>query len=648
MKKILYIVIIFTLSSCGNDSSNSNKKNKKQTIEGTVTQIFNFILPSAYAEGIDNDCDGIEEEDRLYNHLSCIKPENSQCKGESGERCVFFLDENNKLIASAIVHGINYKISLDLDSDGDSILTMIVEDFSNPKFFRKNILALNEITKPIDVNPESTLGSELKKSLLLKLKNGEDINKDFIKGKLSELMNNVFNVVGNEIENFVNAMKGKKFIANELKRSINENVNIKDLFDVLVSYDEVNLQSRGNEELENLFFQLQLEIDSLKNNIRELINIISEKELEMIHKIDLLNEEENVLLENKLILSNKIEDLSNKQELLGHELAHVVQQNAGRTNELNEIQETMSKIEELSNREELNEEESLELDKLNLKLEQSYDLMRDAFNNEEFKFESLSRISSEVVPNEWNEESILKVSDELKIRVNRIEMALIENDLELQGSRISFSLINKRLESIGIEKSDIKRGFLIIKNELEEKIDNLKGLISRKQEIQIAIENILKRRNQGFLVGASPLLKLNLLEESFLFSGRKIEFSDEEPFKVELYRKGELYEIIFVNKLSIFDSKDGYSIKYSVGEGKPEYFFKRRPDLLSQEWEALIDESVNMVIENPLFQEQRNKENPLYEESSIEGENPLYEGVIDGGINLQFSERTSPCFCTRG
>ena len=651
MKKILFLSLLI-LVSCGSESNLDSKKSKKKeyTIEGTVSYIMEGIFPQAIAQ-IDQDCDDLLNEERLYDNLSCFSL--SQCEGKRGERCVFLLGEDGSPIATATVRGTFYSFKIELNNRDDQFYTLRVEDYSNKDFYREQVFSLDETSERLDVDPSSTIAVELKKDFLRKKRDGSD-SRGFseFKNDVLDLINDIKEEVGERLDELANSTKGSSFFGKEILRAVNgAKIRIKELFDLLVSYDEVNLNSKGNEELVSLHKSILDDIESLREEISFLLNELALKDIEFKKQLDSLNNEELELLDSKSVLSELQDNLLKDQEILGHELAHVVQQNAERKEELLEIQENFNKYSLLITKDDLSEEESLELIKLQEDLIQARVFMKRKFAEEELnaKHEELTRISPDLIPEEWSESSFSRLYEELEVRVNRIDMARISVENDLGEVKDSLLGINNRLIAIGIEKTDIKRGFTEYKEDIDNQIDIKKEIIEKKREIIVLIEDILKKRNQGYLVGASPVLSVSIEDEQYFYTFRRLEFSSQEAFRVSLIKGDDLVDVLFVTRISIMDGKDGFSVKYFQGDGPPSYLHRKRPDILQEEWSMIIDESVNMLMENPLYQDRgRESNNPLYEEGGLQGENPLFEGTIDGGININFSERTSPCFCTRG
>lgn len=59
------------------------------------------------------------------------------------------------------------------------------------------------------------------------------------------------------------------------------------------------------------------------------------------------------------------------------------------------------------------------------------------------------------------------------------------------------------------------------------------------------------------------------------------------------------------------------SVSFSM-EAQAYFRIRQRPDLLTAEWDELIDDNLEMLVENPLYEEnQQSGENPLYEPKSI-------------------------------
>ena len=267
--QFLLLSILLLLSGCG-DSSSGNKdkkiKDKKEseegiTIEGTLVKISNFIMPSAYAEvcnGIDDDCDGldddcdglVDESIRLYDKLECFPK--SECKGLVGEKCVFLLDQNFKPLANGVVINGNYSFKVKLDEKKDYLI-LKAEDYDDKNFHRKLIFDKDELKEKLKINPESTISSEIKKDFILKKQKGEDVSKEDLENNITQAIDKIKEDIGIEedgLKILANSIKGKDFFVKEIKKIIDGIIiEVKELFDIVVTNNENTLKDASNEDL---------------------------------------------------------------------------------------------------------------------------------------------------------------------------------------------------------------------------------------------------------------------------------------------------------------------------------------------------------------------------------------------------------------
>ena len=168
-----------------------------------------------------------------------------------------------------------------------------------------------------------------------------------------------------------------------------------------------------------------------------------------------------------------------------------------------------------------------------------------------------------------------------------------------------------------------------------------------KGEFYEVISNIKKKligMDRGHYAGASPVITLQGDRKNIDAAARDIEIRSEESFLVRLVKDDETVEVLVANRVEVSTGKEGYDVALYFGEELLTRL-RKRPDLLSSEWDMLIDESVEVLMNNPIYQGDLNEgENPLYEAERSGN----FDGFSEGGVRINFSERTSPCFCTRG
>lgn len=669
MKNIILLIMILTLNGCGDSSTQKSKKKderKNLNIEGSVSRVLNLFVETSYAaecNGIDDDCDGVDDDcdlvadDRLYDKLSCFPKEFSECEGREGERCVFLLDEHFSPMATGAVIGGRYSFNIKIDQDKNDFLIMKVEDYSNKEFYREHIFELGEEEDDdLNIDPETTLTFEMKKNFLNKKRNGEEKEKtrQDLLDEISEVIRKIKEEVGDRLEEMANKTKNNGFLGKELKRlAKGAMVQLKDLFDILVSYEEINLQSKGNEELVELSKSLRDDIRQLNNEIEEILNTIAIMTLEFEeNKRQVETEVETFKQEYGQVQSNR-ERLQSDNELLDSLKEKVLLENIDYLEKLDRAKAIIDDLNGLIRRSSVDGLmiEALEENLSDIDLEEELNelriYMKRKFAEQELndREAELAKLDPDLVPDTLDLESIESLRQALEIRVNRIDMARQANDSDLIEVNARLARLPSLIEALEEELRLLIRAYENEKSELEEEIQNKRDIIARKDEIRKTISLILLKRNQGHLVGEGPILnyypitKEPSIGEFHAYAFKNLEISSEENSMRVVIKKGdETLDVILAKSVKVKSRSSQSSVIIVPEVGDEVLLYRKRPDLLTQEWDMIIDDDVTLLMENPLHLEDRSmsSENPLYQGGTIGGENPMYEESISGGFRINF------------
>lgn len=241
MKTIaLYLSILLLLGACSRGGSNNpNPKNPQDpgyTLEGTVVKVFNLLIPQAHATNFAVLLQGGKDDD---------------CAAAQSDRCAYLIDaslEEEKLIAATPVISGKFKFRFSNPLESDKIYKVIVRGWDPKakrpiigKAFREITLKGSEIGTSVEVNPESTLSSEVKLDFLRKNKSSFEIS-----AAVNFVLNSIFNVFRDGVRNL-----RETFL--DLIQTVNEDVS--DLLTRVldgesgdgISSELLNRQIRGQE-----------------------------------------------------------------------------------------------------------------------------------------------------------------------------------------------------------------------------------------------------------------------------------------------------------------------------------------------------------------------------------------------------------------
>ena len=278
MKKItLLLTLIFIITGCGSDSEKKspkpNKQKEKTIIEGTVTQVLNYLIPSAHAQ-IDNDCDGLVDE-RLYEHLSCVPEDNLSCEGKDGERCVFLLGPEGLIAATAVKEDGTYKFELDIAVEDGKLYKLVVEDYEDKEFYREQVFDKKELTEKVEINPETTLLVEFKRELLRRLSMGDLELKD-VKDALAESVGGIKELLEEGYFLIFNKIKQRRYLIVEIKRML------------MMEYFNIDAEDDDDGDLFGILEFIYYYIDRLEDveDPEELLSALRSLENQFLKEID--------------------------------------------------------------------------------------------------------------------------------------------------------------------------------------------------------------------------------------------------------------------------------------------------------------------------------------------------------------------------
>lgn len=336
----LSISLLLLLGACSRGGSNNpNPKAPPESgysLEGTVVKVFNLLIPQAHATnfavllqgGKDNNCDRADV-----------------------DRCAYLIDataEEELLIAATPVINGRFKFKFEQPLESDKIYKVIVRGWDAKskrpilgKAFREITLKGSEIGSSVEVNPESTLSSEVKLDFLRKNKTSSEIS-----GAVNYILTSIFNA-------FREGMSSLRETFLNLIQTVNEDVS--DLFGKVlagessegISAELINRQIRGQEwSVEKVNSSTNLQVLQML----EQVNLGLEKVNKSLGKIS-ADELSRIQSISQTIQDNNLEGLylaiTNKQEQLKGDLTE--EDKLILSEEIQNLQDELSQREEFLN-----------------------------------------------------------------------------------------------------------------------------------------------------------------------------------------------------------------------------------------------------------------------------------------------------------
>lgn len=235
----LLLIFLLIISSCSKSSNGGKEKKTDETIiEGTVVKIFNLIIPSAHAT----------------DFAVLLSGNSNKDKCRDSDRCVVLLDINNNIIDMAPLIDNKFKFVFNYSLNLDSYKLIV---FNKEYIISRQIVLTKEelknLSNQIEINPESTLLSDYKESLIKDRK-----SLSLIDSFLDRLMG-LFNQIN----------------LRQLALDIIENIQLKDYFRNLDDVEYISLIKKENEFYEQF---PNISIEEKANRVCELISEMKEKE----------------------------------------------------------------------------------------------------------------------------------------------------------------------------------------------------------------------------------------------------------------------------------------------------------------------------------------------------------------------------------
>jgi hypothetical protein len=168
------------------EKSEETKNQESEFLEGTLSRITDFLIPSAMAE----DCSKTAE-NRYYDLLSCFPVGKDSCDGNE-EACVFLVGDNGELLGNAKVANGSYRLELLSSLEDDALYHLVGEKLDDASFLRKEVFSKEEKGELLEVSVETTLSAEEKADQLRQMSERDiaaiSYLKDDLRSKVDELL----------------------------------------------------------------------------------------------------------------------------------------------------------------------------------------------------------------------------------------------------------------------------------------------------------------------------------------------------------------------------------------------------------------------------------------------------------------------------
>jgi len=344
MKSLIALSLLLFLFSCGKSEEEASKEEKKNILRGTVSQVMNFIIPSAYAEEV---C-SFDKNINKFRYIDCFPKKFSKCDSLRHKKCAFMIGENGEFLANAPVLGNEYSIEYP-DVEKKGLFQVYIEDIYG-EYFRSRTLYASDLEKNIHLDKYSTVETDFLKDQILK---------NLFSGNFSSLRNKTLDLFNNYsflFEDFTFfGIKGIRESIHSFYRE--ESYNLSNYVTVHNSFSSSFLSALSNEDMINEFTSLNDDILNLKNQIVDNQSSRDEELSPMINDLEILDN--NISFYNTAIRNHQYLLESNNRDIESLRKANLLlaDKKSAKQTEIFLLEIDIASLESLKDNPEVNEEE---------------------------------------------------------------------------------------------------------------------------------------------------------------------------------------------------------------------------------------------------------------------------------------------------